>query len=97
MSQSTMQARVVTTQTELLPGQGVVDLVLFKPDGTPWTGAAVAAATASVNGTVKKGVAVTDVAAVNASDLATAQALANETKAKLNALLASLRTAGVIS
>lgn len=41
--------------------------------------------------------AVADVAAANATDLATAQALANELKTKLNALLAECRKAGVIS
>lgn len=42
-------------------------------------------------------VAVANVAAANASDLATAQALANELKTKLNALLVECRKAGVIS
>lgn len=42
-------------------------------------------------------VAVANVAAANAADLATAVALANELKTKLNALLAECRKAGVIS
>lgn len=40
--------------------------------------------------------AIADIAAANAADLATAQALANATKATVNALLASLRAAGII-
>ena len=54
----------------------------LKPDGTS---AIPSAATASVAGTVKRGVAV-----VNATDAATVIT-------QLNALLASLRTAGVIA
>ena len=42
-------------------------------------------------------VAVANVAAANASDLASAQALANELKTKLNALLVECRKAGVIA
>ena len=42
-------------------------------------------------------VAVAAVAAANASDLATAQTLANELKTKLNALLVECRKAGVIA
>lgn len=38
-----------------------------------------------------------DIATADATDLASAQALANATKAKVNALLAKLRTAGIIS
>ncbi|GGX53027.1 DUF2190 family protein [Undibacterium squillarum] len=40
--------------------------------------------------------AIADIAAANAADLATAQTLANATKATVNALLASLRAAGII-
>lgn len=42
------------------------------------------------------GPAVADIATANGSDAATTQALANATKAKVNELLAALRTAGVI-
>jgi len=41
--------------------------------------------------------AVADIATVDATDLATAITLANANKAKINALLASLRAAGVIA
>lgn len=47
-------------------------------------------------GVIGKQAAVADIATADATDLATAQALANATKAKVNALLATLRTAGVI-
>lgn len=40
--------------------------------------------------------AIPDIATANATDLATAQALANQCKATTNALLAALRTIGVI-
>lgn len=42
------------------------------------------------------GVPVADIATANATDLATAQALANATKTTVNALLASLRAAGLL-
>jgi hypothetical protein len=44
-----------------------------------------------------QGAAVADVVTANASDLATAIALANSNKAKINELLASLRAAGIIA
>ncbi len=40
---------------------------------------------------------VTDISTADASDLATAITLANATKAKVNALLASLRAAGLMA
>jgi predicted RecA/RadA family phage recombinase len=40
--------------------------------------------------------AIADIATVDATDLATSEALANATKAKVNALLAALRTAGIL-
>ena len=40
--------------------------------------------------------AITDVTTANATDLATAQALTNANKAKINALLAELRLRGII-
>lgn len=43
------------------------------------------------------GADVSDIASVDASDLATVITLANETKAQVNALLASLRAAGIIA
>ena len=44
-----------------------------------------------------QGAAVADVSAANASDLATAITLANANKVAINALLASLRAAGLIA
>lgn len=41
--------------------------------------------------------AIADIAVANATDLATAEALANANKAKINAILAALRLAGVIA
>lgn len=41
--------------------------------------------------------AIADIATADATDLATAQALANANKAKINAILAALRAAGVIA
>lgn len=41
--------------------------------------------------------AIAQIATPNATDLATAQALANQTKTTLNTLLTSLKTAGVLS
>ena len=41
--------------------------------------------------------AIADIATVDATDLASAQALANATKAKFNTLLAELRIAGIIA
>jgi hypothetical protein len=44
-----------------------------------------------------RGAAVADVASADATDLATALTLANETKAQLNALLARVRTHGLVT
>lgn len=57
----------------------------------------VAPATATVNGTVKKGAAVADVPAQTVTDIATAQTAVNVLVAKINALLASQRAAGQLS
>lgn len=73
-----------------------------RPVGTAFLGAASADTTVLV-GLYEDGVrfqpgaAVADVATANASDLATAQALANQLKTTVNALLAQLRVAGVIT
>lgn len=45
----------------------------------------------------KASVAVADIATADGSDPATTQALANATKAKVNALLAAMRTAGLLT
>lgn len=37
MSQRIEQAEVVTSQTEIVPGQGITKIAFFNPDGTPWT------------------------------------------------------------
>lgn len=62
----------------------------------PTSAVAAPTATTTAAGTVKKGAAVADETTANATDLATAQALANALKVKMNALLVSLRAAGHI-
>lgn len=47
-------------------------------------------------GVVTKQAAIANESTANATDLATAQALANALKTKVNAILAALRSAGVI-
>jgi hypothetical protein len=48
-------------------------------------------------GVAGQAAAVTDITTADGSDAATTQALANATKAKVNALLASLRAAGILA
>lgn len=60
-------------------------------------GADMNAATATVAGVVRRAATVGTVTSPNATDLATAQTLANELKTDLNALIASLTAAGVLS
>ena len=57
----------------------------------------VAAAASNVTGGVKQGVAVTNVGTQSFTDIAGAQTSVNTVAAQLNALLAALRTAGVIA
>lgn len=83
MGNKTQQARLVSTQSTIIVGQGVTELALFDVDGSPLV--------------FKKAIAVTDITTVNATDLATAITLANDNKAKINALLAALRTAGIVT
>lgn len=45
----------------------------------------------------KASAAVADIATADGTDAATTQALANATKAKVNALLAAMRTAGILT
>lgn len=47
--------------------------------------------------TTTSGVAVANIATADATDAATTQTLANVNKAKINALLTALRTAGIIA
>lgn len=60
-------------------------IALFNPNGTVFTGAPAA------------GVHVAPVTTANATDLTTAEALANANKTTLNALIASLQTAGFLA
>lgn len=60
-------------------------------------GVPMAAATTSAAGAVKRTPAITDVTAPDATDEASAVVLANANKAKINALLAALRTAGIVT
>lgn len=54
-------------------------------------------ATLTANGTVKKAATKPAIATANATDLATAQALANDLKTQFNDLLAKLKTAGIMA
>lgn len=54
-------------------------------------------ATLTTNGTVKKAATKTAIATANATDLPTAQALANDLKTQFNDLLAKLKTAGIMA
>lgn len=56
-----------------------------------------AAATTTVRGNVLRAASVGTVTSPNATDLATAQTLANELKTDFNALITSLQAAGVIA
>lgn len=51
----------------------------------------------SLEATPAMAAAVANIATADATDLPTAEALANATKAKVNALLAALRTAGLMA
>lgn len=81
----TEQAIVLTDSGEINPNQGVTRLRLFNEDGTPYDPSSFLQAAA-----------VADISTADATDLATAQALANATKTKVNDLLAKLRTAGLL-
>ncbi len=85
MSQRVEQAKLVTTQSAIVQGQGVTQLALFDQNGNPVT--FPGAASASTAGLVKRGVAVPNSAAADVATLV----------ANFNSLLASLRTAGVIA
>ena len=84
-NQTVEQAQIVT-QATLAPNQNVTQLALFSDSGEPIVLAGASA-----------GTAVADVAVVDATDEASAVALANQNKATINELLASLRAAGFIS
>jgi hypothetical protein len=73
-----------------------VTAAAYKGAGAPKPYVVVNGATAGSVVTVTKQAAVPDIATADATDLATAITLANATKAKVNALLASLRSAGII-
>ena len=62
-----------------------------------YVGSGGAPATATVRGNVLRAASVGTVTSPNATDLATAQTLANELKTDLNALIASLQAAGVLA
>lgn len=54
-------------------------------------------ATLTVSGTVKKSATKPAIATANATDLATAQALANDLKTQFNDLLVKLKAAGIMA
>lgn len=88
MNNLVTQARIVTTQEEINPGQGVQELALFNEDGTPFV---------FESGEITPASPVAIITTTNASDLATAIALTNSTKAKVNELIEELTIAGFIS
>lgn len=57
----------------------------------------VPVATTAVNGTVKRSATKPTIATANATDLATAQALANDLKTQFNDLLVKLKAAGIMA
>lgn len=85
MSQTVEQARLVTTQAAIIPGQAVTELALFTASGTPVT--LPVNATTTVAGLVKKMPAQADSTAVDVAAL----------NVQFNLLLAKLRTAGILS
>lgn len=62
------------------------------PKGLPRSMAA-----AKANNTLPKAAAIAPIATADGSDPATTQALANANKAKINALIAALKTAGLMA
>lgn len=68
----------------------------LKDAGDPQPLVLVGGTTAGSTSLVTKQAAIADVSTANATDLATAQALANANKVKINAILAVLRSAGII-
>lgn len=81
----TEQAQLVAGTT-LDPAQGVTQLALYDANGNPVTFEGLTA-----------GTHIAAIATVDATDLASALVLANATKAKVNALIASLQTAGLLA
>lgn len=98
----------ITAGDPITSGANGVAMIADSPGdvilGRAWADAADAAdvyvdlgSTGAGGGLLVTGIAVADIATADAADLATAIALANATKAKVNALLAVLRTAKVIA
>ena len=83
--QFVQQLRIVTTHDTIRPGTNVQPVSFFDEDGNPVDPSTVTPAAANA-----------DVATANATDLPTAIALANATKASHNSLQAKLRTAGLL-
>lgn len=88
MSNNKTTPAVVVSGVSSMPlDQAALQLAFFNPDGTPFdfSGAGF-----------DKAVAVATITTPNATDLATAEALANQNKTTINDLLAKLRTAGIL-
>lgn len=83
MPQSTTWAKIVA-KTSIPSRKSVMQLALFNADGTPFAGGAA-------------GVHVAPVTTVNATDLASAEALANANKTTINALITSLQNAHLLA
>jgi hypothetical protein len=84
------QAQIVSTEQTINPLREVTQLAFFNPDGTPFDfggGTAPGAATTTTAGIVKQAVAQTDSVATDAAGAVT----------DFNALLAKLRTAGILA
>lgn len=91
MSSNVDQA-ILVTQTKLRDLQNVTRLALFDANGNPIS---LGAASAGSAGLVKQAANVAPITTANATDLATAQALANQLKTTVNDLLTKLDTAGI--
>lgn len=87
MSNKFVQQFQVVTQATVRPATSLAPVAFFDAAGHPINpGAAPAPAAANA-----------DVATANATDLASAEALANQLKTSFNSLQAKLRTAGFLS
>lgn len=89
------QVEVVADQAAKKPSTFAQKTAFFDAAGNPLN--LGASATATVRGSVKKAAANADVATANATDLATAIALANQLKTTVNGLQGVLRTAGTLT
>ena len=83
------QAHVRTDITDIDVSQSFLELALFNPDGTPFDLSGAEATEPAAN--------VALITTPDATDLTTAQALANANKAKINAVIQALVAAGLMA